>query len=125
VYDAQVSRLVLESACREIERTKKYMQATSEVLDVLEQQRGVWEGRLAAINDVERRSKDTQQELLEAQQECEREALEAKQKAELEEANPRTAKRLKSLSLVAGLGWRPRDLRSNDRRPPAICMRRW
>ena len=80
VYDAQVSRLVLESACREIERTKKYMQATSEVLDVLNEQRGVWQRRRDAIDDIERRSKDVQETLLEALQDYEHEASEAKQK---------------------------------------------
>ena len=56
VYDAQVSRIVLEATCREIERTKKYMQATSEVLDVLKEQRDEWWDRRDAIDEIERRS---------------------------------------------------------------------
>jgi hypothetical protein len=73
VYDAQVSRIVLEATCREIERTKKYMQATSEVLEVLTQQRREWWDRRWAIRGIESISEKVQQQLLEAQQKCEHE----------------------------------------------------
>lgn len=71
VYDAQVSRIVLEATCREIERTKKYMQATSEVLEVLKEQRDEWWKRHYAIENMERQSEEVRQLLLEAQQKCE------------------------------------------------------
>jgi hypothetical protein len=71
VYDANVSRIVLEATCREIERTKKYMQSTSEVLEVLTEQRREWWKRRCAIDGIERLSETVQQQILEAQQKCE------------------------------------------------------
>ena len=86
VYGAQISRIILEATCREIEGTKKYMQATSEVLDVLKEQRKEWWQRLDAINEIEPVSEKLQQRISEAQQQCEREVLEAEQKKEIEDA---------------------------------------
>jgi hypothetical protein len=77
VYDMQISRIMLEATCREIERTKKYMQATSEVLDVLNEQRIEWWQRLEAIDGIERVSERLQQRILEAQQKCELEQAKA------------------------------------------------
>ena len=71
VCDAQVSRIVLEAACREIERTKKFMQATSEVLEVLKAQRKEWWDRPEAIDGIERVSERLQQRILEARQKSE------------------------------------------------------
>ena len=86
VCDAQVSRIVLEAACREIERTKKFMQATSEVLEVLKAQRKEWWDRPEAIDGIERVSERAQQRILEARQKSELEVLEAEQKKEIEDA---------------------------------------
>jgi predicted RNA-binding Zn ribbon-like protein len=77
VCDAQVSRIVLEATCREIERTKKYMQATSEVLEVLKEQRHEWFKKLDAIKLFERQSERVRELLLEAQQKCELERAKA------------------------------------------------
>jgi hypothetical protein len=56
VYDAEVSYLVLESACREIEAREKFVQVTSQVLDEIKKQQTLWFDRRRAIQIVDGRA---------------------------------------------------------------------
>jgi hypothetical protein len=54
----ELNYLMLESACREIERNQKFLPAVSEVLKIITEQQEVWEKRQAAIGAIERRARD-------------------------------------------------------------------
>jgi hypothetical protein len=49
VFDAEVSYLALESACREIEAREKFVQVTAQVLDEIKKQEALWDKRRRAI----------------------------------------------------------------------------
>jgi hypothetical protein len=80
VYDAEVSYPVLESACRDIEQNKKFLQVTSEVLDVIREHRLKWDKRLDALEYVEGWTPEVQETLDEARASFAIERAEAKVK---------------------------------------------
>lgn len=53
----ELNYLIIESACREIERTKKFLSIT-EILEIIEAQQELWNKRQAAIGGIEARAKD-------------------------------------------------------------------
>lgn len=67
VYDAEVSYLALESGCRQIEQTEKYVQAISEVLKVVKQDQEQWNKRKLALRGIDAISNNLQEQIREAQ----------------------------------------------------------
>lgn len=67
VYDAEVSYFTLESGCRQIERDEKYVQAISEVLQVLAENAKRWSERKTALREIERKSNYLQETIRKVQ----------------------------------------------------------
>jgi hypothetical protein len=54
INDCEPDPYVLESTCREVERTRKFPPMPAEILPVLEMQSELWSERWSAINSVSR-----------------------------------------------------------------------
>jgi DNA-binding protein H-NS len=67
VYDAEVSYLALESGCRQIEQTQKYVPTISEVLKVLKAHEEQWDKRKWALREIEWRANYLQEQIRKAQ----------------------------------------------------------
>jgi hypothetical protein len=78
VFDAEVSYLVLEGACRELEATQKFVPATAEVLEKISEHQSLWFRRQHAIGRIESTSRELQNEIRQAHAKFEAEKAEAK-----------------------------------------------
>jgi hypothetical protein len=56
--DNEIGCIVLECSCREVERKHKFIPSISEVLEIIEEQKDIWEIRRNAINQIERRAQN-------------------------------------------------------------------
>ena len=54
----ELNWIILDCACREIERTQKFLPAISEILEIIDRQQELWRKRRVAISGIERRSRD-------------------------------------------------------------------
>jgi|SRR5215467_7109080 len=57
-HDEELSCLLLECVCREIESSKKFLPSVSEVRAVIEEQKHQWDKRIFAIHGIEREARD-------------------------------------------------------------------
>ena len=78
VFDAEPDYLVLEDACRDIEATQKFVPATAEVLEKIDEHRGLWFKRQHAIDTIESTSRELQNEIRQAHARFEAEKAEEK-----------------------------------------------
>lgn len=54
----ELNWIILDCACREIERTQKFLPAISEILEIIDQQQELWLKRQVAMRDIESRARD-------------------------------------------------------------------
>ena len=53
----ELNWIILDCACREIERTQKFLPAISEILEIIDEQQALWLKRQVAIRDLESRAR--------------------------------------------------------------------